>query len=132
MFAIAFAIGSLTVYYNTRFAGRIVRALIGIDAVAPEAAMTLEDLGIKPDPVMRFALRKGSSLSEIVLKTGDGRYYINSEKLTMAKRKYRDEHISAVFLLLLMFIVCVFALACTYIFPEILEFVETKWNEIFN
>ena len=132
IFALAFAIATVTVYYNTRFVGRLVRALLDIDALAPQAALTLEELGIKSTPLLKFAMRQGSALSSVVITTADGRYYISPSKAAMARRKYRDEHITILFVLLLFLIIILFALAATYIFPEVLQFFEKQLNALFN
>ena len=122
----------LTVGYNTRYVGKFVRALFAIDALAPEDAVSVEEMGIKIGPLLRFALRPGSALSDTVGVTSEGKYYILPERAAMARRKYRDEHVTVFFVLFLLLIICIFAVAALYIFPEIKDFVQTRWDELFN
>ena len=93
-------VSSCVMYYNARFLGRLVRALIEIDATSPESALTLEELKLKMNPALKYSLNRGGSFSETVLVTDDGRYYIAPEKLDMAKSKYRGKDTTFLFLLL--------------------------------
>lgn len=132
MFTIGVAIGTLTVYYNSRFVGRFVRALLDIDAVSPDTAIAESELGLKITPLLRFALRPKGALSEVVHTAEDGRYYIAPERIVMARRKYRDEHVTIFYVLLIFLIVGVFSLGASYIFPELLDYVKGNFSEIFG
>ena len=100
MFALGAAIAMIVMYYNIRFLGRLVRKLIEIDATSPETALTLEEINIKLSPAIKRSLRPGTSFSETVLRTEDGRYYIAPDKLSMAKSKYRGKDVNLVFILI--------------------------------
>ena len=130
--AAALAAGVISVFYNTRIPGKFVRALLEIDALAPETAMTAEELGVKMTPVLRRELRPGTPLSKVVIKTADGRFYIDPDKADMARKKYRDEKATVVYVLLLMLMICVAAAASTYIFPGVIEYVEATFKELFG
>ncbi|MBO4501404.1 MAG: hypothetical protein J5760_04100 [Clostridia bacterium] len=129
---LAIACGIITVYYNSRFIGSFVRALLNIDALSPESAMSPEELGVKMTPPLRRALRPGKSLSNYVLQTGDGKYFVNPEKADLARKKYRDERATLLFVLLMLLVLCVFAVAASYIFPEVFSFATRKFTEIFG
>ncbi|MBR5746688.1 MAG: hypothetical protein IKX92_05475 [Clostridia bacterium] len=129
---LALACGIITVYYNSRFIGRLVRALLDIDALSPESAMTFEELGIKRSAIMRFALRPGASLTKTVIKTADERYYVDPQRADLAHKKYRDEHATVLFVMLLLLAIGVFAIAASYIFPEVYTYAERKFTDIFG
>ena len=121
MFLLGVGVAVAIFYYNNRFLGNLVRKLIEIDAVSPETALTPKELGIKMSPALKYSLRPGSSFSETVIKTEDGRYYVAPDKVEMAKTKYRSKNASFFYILLTFFIILVFGLAFTYVFPNMLE-----------
>lgn len=130
--ALALACGILTVFYNSRFTGRLVRALLDIDALSPESAMSFDELGIKRSALMRFALRPGSSLTKTVKTASEDRYYVDPDRAELARKKYRDEHATVLFVMLLILTVLVFSIAASYIFPEIYEYAERRFTDIFG
>lgn len=114
-------IGILSVYYNSNFLGKMVRALISIDATSPEKALSLEELNIKLTPPLKRALRPGTSFSQTVIKTDDNKYYILEKRISMAKTKYREKEASLVFVLVSILILVIAATALNYILPEVME-----------
>lgn len=119
--------GILTIYYNSTFLGKLVRALIAIDATTPESAMTLKELNIKLTPPLKYALRPDSSFSTVVIKTDEDKYYISPKKVDMAKAKYRGKEASISFVIISILIILIAALALSYILPEVVDkfFVQT-------
>ncbi len=132
MFMIGAAVGTIVVYYNSRFLGIFVRALLNIDATSPESALTLEELGVKMTYAIKNALKPGTAFSETVIKTEDNRYYIAPDKVGLAKMKYRGKDTTIVFVLIILFILTLVALALTFIFPDILESTTASFSEIFG
>ncbi len=132
MFALGAAIAMCVMYYNIRFLGRLVRKLIEIDATSPESALTLEEIDIKLSPALKHSLRPGTSFSETVLRTEDGRYYIAPDKLSMAKSKYRGKDVNLVFMLLTFILLAVFAYALTLILPDIIEGAGNQISSAFD
>ena len=132
MFMIGCAIATLTVYYNNRFLGKLVRALIDIEATSPESAMSIDELGVKMTPFLSRALRPESAYSEIVLKTDDGRYYIAPDRVSLAKAKFRSKDATVIFLAISLVILGLATLALTYIFPEAVDTFKGTFNEIFG
>lgn len=132
MFMLGVAVATIAVYYNSRFLGRIVRALLDIDATSPQSAITLDELGLKLTPALRNSLKPGTSFSQIVIKTEDDRYYIAPDKVSLAKAKYRGKDITIVFVILILVILAICALAMTYVFPEAIDNLSNQLSDIFG
>lgn len=132
MFMLGCAVATLTVYYNNRFLGKMVRALIDMGASSPETATSADELGIKITPFLSHALRNGSSFSEIVVKTTDERYYIVPDRIELAKSKFRSKDVSFLFIAMSLIILALATVALTYIFPESVESFKNTFNEIFG
>ena len=115
-------------YYNSRFLGKLVRALLDIDATSTESAISLEDLGIKLNYAVKNSLRPGKSLTHVINKTEDGKYYIIPEKASMAKAKYRGKDISIVYVSLIIATLLVICLLLTFAFPDLLESLSNKFS----
>ena len=132
MFVIGISVAMCVSYYNSRFLGRLVRKLLEIDATSPEAALTLDELGLKESPALKTSLRPGTSFSETVIKTEDGRFYIAPDKVDIAKSKYRGKDITIVFLFLCLVALVAVGLVLAYILPDILESTGGVFGEIFG
>ena len=132
MFMLGAAVATVVVYYNSRFLGKFVRALLDIDATSPESALTPDELGIKMTYAIKNALKPGTAFSQTVIKTEDNRYYIAPDKVGLAKMKYRGKDTTIVFVLLILGILALVALALTYIFPDILESTMASFSETFG
>lgn len=130
MFMLGVAVATISVYYNSRFLGRIVRALLDIDATSPQSAIKLDELGLKLTPALRNSLKPGTSFSQIVIKTEDDRYYIAPDKVSLAKAKYRGKDITIVFVILILVILAICALAMTYVFPEVIDNLSNQLSDI--
>ncbi len=126
------AAATLIVYYNSRFLGRFVRALLQIDATSPETAVSAEELKIKLSPAVKFSLRPGTSFSQTVLTTEDGRYYISPSRVSLAKAKYRGKDTTIVFVLIIFVILGIFSLAISYLFPNLLDFAGGQFSGLFG
>ena len=132
MFMIGAAAGTLIMFYNNRFLGGLVRALLEIDATSPETAISAEELKIKITPFIKRSLRPGTSFSETVLKTADDRYYIAPDKIGLAKMKYRGKEMSIIFLIMTLLIIAISGLALTYIFPDIINGTSAQFGSLFG
>lgn len=132
MFMIGVAVATIVVYYNSRFLGRTVRALLDIDATSPQSAITLEELGLSLTPALRNSLKPGTAFSQIVIKTEDDRYYIAPDKVSLAKAKYRGKDITIVFVILTLVILAVCAFAMTFVFPETIENLSNQLSNLFG
>ena len=132
MFMLGICAAILTVYYNNRFLGKIVRKLIEIDATSSDTALSPEDLGVKITPFVKYALRPNTSFSQTVLITEDGRYYISPEKLSMAKSKYSGKDSSATFVLICIFILLLVTFALLAVFPDIINSFGETMSGVFG
>lgn len=132
MFVLGASIAMCVSYYNSRFLGSLVRKLIEIDASSPETALTLEEMGLKMSPALKYSLRPGTSFSETVLKTEDGRYYIAPDKIGISKTKYRGKDTTIVFLLLCILGIVVVGFALDHILPDILKSTGASFGELFG
>ena len=131
LFALGVAVAMSIMYYNVRFLGRLVRKLIEIDASSPESALTLEDLNFKLTPALKYSLRPGTSFSQTVLRTADGRYYIAPDKLSMAKLKYKGKDVNIVFILVTFALLAIFAYALTLVLPDIIDGAGSQISDAF-
>ena len=132
MFMIGASIAMVMMYYNARFLGRLVRKLIQIDATSPESAMSIEELGLKMTPALKYSLRPGTSFSQTVLKTEDDRYYIAPDRLSMAKSKYRGKDTTIVFILLCIIALFVVAFAVSKILPDLVGSTQGAFSQWFD
>ncbi len=132
MFMIGASIAMVMMYYNARFLGRLVRKLIQIDATSPESAMSIEELGLKMTPALKYSLRPGTSFSQTVLKTEDDRYYIAPDRLSMAKSKYRGKDTTIVFILLCIIALFVVAFAVSKILPDLVGSTAGAFSQWFD
>ena len=123
---------TLVMFYNNRFLGRLVRALIKIDATSPESAIAIEELGLKLTPAIKHALRPETSFSQTVLRTEDGRFYIAPDKVLLAKKKYRSQDMTLIFVLMSIIILISVALALTYVFPDVIDGAAGRFNGLFG
>ena len=132
MFIIGASIAMIVMYYNVRFLGKFVRKLIQIDATSPESAMSFEELGLKMSPALKYSLRPGTSFSETVLTTADGRFYIAPDKVSMAKSKYKGKDTTIVFIALCILALVVAGFAFANVFPDLLTKVGNEFTQIFD
>ncbi len=132
MFVLGSMVATLTVYYNSRFLGRFVRALIAIDATSPESALTMKELGIKSSPALRQALKPDGSFAQIVIKTADNRYYIAPEKVPLAKVKYRTKDTTLLFVLMSLAIILIAGIAFNWLLPDLVDAFNQNFSGIFG
>ena len=130
MFMLGGAIAIISVYYNNRFLGNMVRALIAINATSPETAISAEELGVKITPALSHAFRKNEVFSKTVIKTDDDKYYIAPDKVSMAKSKYGNKDTSIIFVILSIVILFVVTLALTVILPDVVKSFSDVVNEV--
>jgi hypothetical protein len=123
---------TIVMFYNNRFLGRLVRALLSIDATSPESAIAIEKLGLKLTPAIKNALRPETSFAQTVLRTEDGRFYIAPDKVLLAKKKYRSQDMTIIFVLMSIGIIIAVAFALTYVFPEVIEGAGERLGNLFG
>ncbi|MBE6692145.1 MAG: hypothetical protein E7586_02270 [Ruminococcaceae bacterium] len=132
MFMLGICAAIVSVYYNNRFLGRIIRKLIEIDATNAESALSPKELGVKITPFVKYALRPGTSFSQTVLTTEDGKYYIADNKVDMAKAKYSGKDSSLLFVIISILLLLLVTFALTTVFPDIVDSFVATLSEIFG
>ena len=132
MFMLGICAAIISVYYNNRFLGRIIRKLIEIDATNADSALSPKELGVKITPFVKYALRPGTSFSQTVLTTDDGKYYIADNKVDMAKAKYSGKESSLLFVIICILLLLLVTFALTAVFPDIVDSFSTTLSEIFG
>ena len=114
------AIAAVYTFYTKRVLGSFVRQLFEKDAFDPESAVSLEQLKPKGLAFIKYSLRSGTSFSETVL-CADGKYYIPENQLDKAEHKYCGENITVLVVMIILVLLFVTALVCSYIFPGLLS-----------
>ena len=132
MFTLGVCAAIITVYYNNRFLGKLVRKLIEIDATSEETALLPDDIGVKITPFVKHALRSGTSFSQTVLKTADGKFYISPDKVAMAKSKYSGKDTSFVFVIICILLLLLVTFIMITVFPDVIDSFGQRISEIFG
>lgn len=63
---IGICVAAFAAVFNKRVLGDVVRKILGMEALSPESALTLEELGFENKPIIRLAVRKSTSLRRVV------------------------------------------------------------------
>lgn len=63
---IGLSLASFAAVFNKRVLGNVVRKLLAAEALSPDRAMTLEELGYENNPLIWLALKKSTSLRRVV------------------------------------------------------------------
>ncbi|MBE6642986.1 MAG: hypothetical protein IJN17_07345 [Clostridia bacterium] len=97
-------IAAFGMLYRQLVLGGIVRRIIAKDALSEEKAKTVEELNYsKKNLLVKFALRKKSTFSKVVLRTEDDppKYYIPEEKRMKEEIRFRKKG-NSIFTVILM------------------------------
>lgn len=123
---IAATLSTVFVYLNKNVVGKVVRALIAREANSPESALTLSELGLHKNLLVRSALKGKNGLRKLVNEAGDrivmlpdgssyserdkkldlasARFYIREENRIRAELRYSTKG-SDIFMLIISIIV---------------------------
>ncbi len=116
-------VASVYLWYSRAFPGKLVRKLLEIDATSPETAVSLETLHVRLTPPLRFALREGGALQDVVLSLpseGGGKlYYLSPDRRDKAKAKYRNEGNSILLVLFAIAALLLIGLLFYYLYPVV-------------
>lgn len=66
--------GAVAAYLRRAVIGRAARRLLKAEADTPEKAMTLAEIGLAKNPLVRLALRSGGSLRRVVLCANEAEF----------------------------------------------------------
>ena len=93
-FLIGIIIASAAMIYHQIFLGGIIRRIIEKNALSPEKALTLDELGYsKKSLLVKFALRENSTFRKHILSPegSKDRYYIPEEKRIGLEIRFRKK-----------------------------------------
>lgn len=108
-------------FYAKCVIGKLIRGLAREDAVDEESALELKKIGCGSF-IFKLALRKGSSLSESVIATENGkRYYLLPESKDKMLSKYGANSGSLLSLVLTLLVALVVAIICAALLPWITD-----------
>lgn len=108
-------------FYAKCVVGKLIRGLAREDAADEGSAVTLKQIGCGIF-IFKLALRKGSSLSESVIATEDGkRYYLLPESKDKMLSKYGANSGSLLSLVLTLLIAAVVAIICAALLPWVTD-----------
>ena len=100
------------VAYNKLVIGKFVKALIKAEAVHPSFAKTFEQLELKKNFFLAFALRSGGTLRKVVYEPDDkdrkGYFYIPEDKLYRAGRIYGGKDVDMLLVAAIVLILFIF------------------------
>ncbi|MCL2771841.1 MAG: hypothetical protein FWD71_00705 [Oscillospiraceae bacterium] len=142
----------LVVGYNKLVIGRFVKALIKAEAVHPAFAKTFEDLKIRKNIFISFALRNRGTLRKIVLERKDnvldvdsdgqiignthnniaGAYYIPEDKLYRAGRMYGGKDVDVLMLAAVIIVFFIFSALVLLYLPSLLNYASTVFSNMFG
>ena len=87
-------------YINKKTIGKLVNKLLALPADSEENAVSLRDIGFENKGALRYALRPTSTLSSVIKKTDDGRYYIPEDVQYRAEVQYTQSKLSVMTLII--------------------------------
>ena len=119
----------LAVAYNKLVIGKFVKALIKAEAVHPAFAKSFEQLNVKKNFMIAFALRSRGTLRKVVFEPGDadrkGYYYIPEDKLYRAGRIYGGKDVDLLLVSASIIVLFIFFAILLMYMPVILSQVES-------
>ncbi len=136
---IGFIIAIGATLYNKLVLGRVIRLLIEKNAHTPESACTADEIGAG-NPLVRFALRRTSSLRRVVRTTLDTdkeqakldaeniKFYVPSECLRRAEIVYGRPEASVFSVLLAIVAFLILAMVAFLIIPDISQLFSNITN----
>jgi len=115
----------LVVAYNKLIIGKFVKALIEADAVHPAFARTFEQLNVKKNFMIAYALRSNGMLRKFVFELpGDdkkGYYYIPEDKLYRAGRLYGGKDVDLLMVAAVIIVLFIFFAIVLLVMPMVLD-----------
>ena len=122
-FFVGVLLAVLCVAYNKLVIGKFVKALIKAEAIHPAFAKTFEQLELKKNFFILYALRAKGTLRKLVFELDDeerkGHYYIPEDKLYRAGRLYGGKDVDILMVAALILVLFVFFAIVLMIVPVI-------------
>ncbi len=113
----------LIAYFNKRSIGKLVQKLLAAPADSEENALSLSDMGLEKRSYIKYALRRGGTLSSIVKMTEDGRYYIPEEQGYRAETTYYPDRSSPLTLIIFGIILIAAGIGLLNVLPYVSEII---------
>ena len=90
------SLAAIITFYQRSIPGGFVRALLRAEALSPEKAKTLAELGYEKSRLIGLELRHGTVMKKTVQRVGEGsdtavRYYIPEELKYRAETRYQSK-----------------------------------------
>ncbi len=111
-------------YINKKTIGKLVDKLLALPADSEENAVTLDEIGFGGKGALRYALRPSSTLSNIIKRTEDGRYYIPEDQQYRAESVYTQSRLSVMTLIFSAIVLIIAGSALLNVLPSIINIVE--------
>lgn len=128
---IGLIIGALAMLYNKKVGGAVVRKLFDEKAALPEQAMTLKQMGLEKNFLVRFALRKGSGLRKVVLSTeqdakvtDETLFYLPEEKYSRAALQYDNDGTSVLTVFFAIVLFAIMMIGVRTIVPYLMQMLK--------
>ena len=119
----------LAVGYNKLVIGKFVNALIKAEAVHPAFAKTFDQLNIRKNIMLSFALRSGGTLRRLVHELNDtdkkGSFYIPEDKLYRAGRLYGGKDVDLLLVAAVIVVLFIFFAIVLMLMPVFTGFAST-------
>ena len=126
----------LAVGYNKLVIGKFVKALISAKAVHPAFAKSFEDLNVKKNFFITYALRNRGILRKMVFERDDrpdgknGYYYIPEDKLYRAGRMYAGKDVDLLMIAAIIIICFIFFAVLLLYLPSLMNYVTDIFGDI--
>ena len=91
-FCIGILLASIGIVFNKRVLGGVVRACLQKEALSPERAMTLGELGFDKHPILRHAVRTNVSLRRVIRCREEEEFFAQMEQTRAEYDKKREEN----------------------------------------
>lgn len=131
-FYLGIVIASFAMWYTQKITGKAVRVILKNNLYTPDAAMTLDALGINSIFIRNSLKNKYSAMRRVVSCTvdkpklskadfTDARFYIPEENKYKADVKYHGRNTSVVIIIITAIVMFVAAILCIEYIPKLLD-----------
>ena len=117
-------IAIIIIFINKKTIGRLVKKLLSASADSEESAVSLKELGLEKKFSLRYALRPNSTLSNIIKRTEDERYYIPEDKSYRAESLYTQKRVTALTLIVPAILLTAAGIALLNALPGIMSIIS--------
>lgn len=100
--------------------GRLVDALIRLEAEDEESALTFEELGVKKNPLFTYSLNEKRALGRLIKKCDKG-YFLPPETKLKAQSLYSGEKLTPISIIITFLLFVVIIYVCNKILPIIMN-----------